>query len=120
METILSTEFHSSSNKSLKHSEKLRVGLGNMQSIKSKQTDLVNHINMVSWDIFLITETWINENADSIWKASSELNLNGLHLGTVDQINGKKGGGIAIAYKDNIKKRSAPISSTPLSLVYGD
>ena len=66
---------------------------------------------MVSLDICLLVETWLNEDADSIWKTSSELNLNGLHLDTVDQANEKKGGGIAAVYKDNIKtKRSTHLS----------
>ena len=76
-----------------------------MQSIKNDQLDLANHINMVSLDIFLLMETWLNGDADSIWKAISELNVNGLHLDIVDQANEKKGGGIAIVYKDNIKTK---------------
>ena len=72
---------------------------------ESKQLDLADHINMVSLDIFLLMETWLNEDADSIWKASSELNLNGIHLDTVDWANEKKGGGITIVYKDNIKTK---------------
>ena len=96
------SDLHISSNKNLKCSEKIRFGLGNMH--KSKQLDLANHINMVSLDIFLLMETWLNEDADSIWKASSELNLDGLQLDTVDWANEKKGGGIVIEYKDNIKK----------------
>ena len=101
---MLTSEFHISSNKNLKCSEKLKVGLGNMQLIKNKQLDLANHIHMVSSDIFLLIETWLNDDFDSNWKVGSELNLNGLHLNTVDQANEKKGG-IAIVYKDNIKKK---------------
>ena len=110
-----------SSNKNLKCSEKLRVALGSMQSIKNKQLDLGNHISTVSLGILLLMKTWLNEDADSVWKASSELKLNGLHLDTVDWANEKKGGGIAIVYKDNIEtKRSIHLSLTPLSSVYGD
>ena len=82
---------------------KIKRWSGKMQMIKNKQLDLANHINMVSLDIFLLMETWLKEDADLIWKASSELNLSGLHLDTVDWENEKKGGGIVIVYKDNIK-----------------
>ena len=97
------SEFDIPSNKNFKCSEKLKVGLGNVQSVKNKQLELFNHINMVSLDIFLLTGTWLNEDTDSIWKASTELNLNGLHTDTVDGANEKKEGGIAIVYNDNIK-----------------
>ena len=49
---------------------------------------------MVSLDIFLLMETWLNEDADSVWKASRELYLNGLYCDSVDWANEKKGGGI--------------------------
>ena len=65
---------------------------------------------MVSLDIFLLMEEWLNDDANSIWKASSELNLNGLHLDTVDQENEKKGGGIAFVSKDNVKTKKINIS----------
>ena len=63
-------------------------------------------------------ETLLNEDAGLIMKAINELYLNGLHLDTVDDINGKKEGGIAIVYKDSIKQKIQHMS-VQLLLVWG-
>ena len=66
---------------------KIKSWLGKYAVNKNKQLDLAYHTGMVSLDTFLLMKTWQNENSDSICKASSELNLNDLHLDTVHQAN---------------------------------
>ena len=55
-------------------------------------------------DIAVITETWLNEDTDKAWVLTSELNRNGFHLDTSNQI-GKRGGGLALISRSYLQTR---------------
>ena len=74
----------------------------NARSIKNKDQLIRNYILDNSFDISVITETWIgNSVADDAWCACSNLNNNGLNIITSNR-SGRRGGGLAIVSRDGI------------------
>ena len=65
---------------------------------------LLKHLNNNNIDIAVITETWLKEDMDKAWVLTSELNRNGFHLDTSNQI-GKRGEGLAIISRSYLKTR---------------
>ena len=82
--------------------KQLHLLLSNIQSIKSKELLLLEHLNNNKIDIAVITEMWLNEDTDKAWVLTSGLNRNGFSLDTSNQI-GKRGGGLAIISRSYLK-----------------
>ena len=76
----------------------LRKNLGltviNIQSIKNKDTNLLDHLVENKTDICIVTETWLNED-DKIWLECCDLSKNGFQIQSVNRKN-RRGGGLAI------------------------
>ena len=90
-------------NKSIKPSNtsNLRVMLCNVQSLKSKEDIISKHIRDEKIELTLTTETWL-KNDDTEWIQSSEFYKDPFKISTAHR-EGKRGGGIALIYKNNIQ-----------------
>ena len=87
------------------HTEKIYIMLTNAQSIKSKELQLYKVIKEENIDLCVVTEMWLsNEIEDDTWVKCSVLNNDTLKLANVNRI-GRKGGGIALVYCNNLKVR---------------
>ena len=84
--------------------KQLHLLLGNIQSIKNKELQLLEHLNNDRIDIAVVIETWLNEDTDKAWVLTSELNRNGFNLETSNQI-GRRGGGLTIISRSYLKTR---------------
>ena len=63
------------------HTTKVKLGLINAQSMKNKETTLLDHITKNDLDFLIITETWLTDSiADSQWKTTSQLATKPLRL----------------------------------------
>ena len=87
-------------NVSIDRSKHLTLVVCNTQSIKNKDTLLLDHLVNVKSDLCLITETWLS-NSDDAWIATSDIMCNGYKLSNVNR-NQRRGGGLALAYKNNL------------------
>ena len=55
-------------------------------------------------DALIVTETWLKDNKEVYqWTKSSELNTNGYQIETINRINKRGGGGVALITKDKAK-----------------
>ena len=87
------------------HTEKVNIMLTNVQSIKSKELQLYKVIKEENIDLCVVTETWLsNKIEDDTWVKFFVLNNDNLKLANVNRI-GRKGGGIALVYCNNLKVR---------------
>ena len=87
------------------HTEKVNIMLTNVQSIKSKELQLYKVIKEENIDLFVVTEMWLsNKIEDDTWVKCTALNNDNLKLTNVNRI-GRKGGGIALVYCNNLKVR---------------
>ena len=83
----------------------LNIGLGNLRSVKGRETILQEYLDSTKNDVFIITETWLKDNdLDKAWVLGSELNNNRYHLLNVNRPTNTKarGGGIALVLNVNI------------------
>ena len=81
-------------------SHNFTLTLVNIQSLKNKDTVLLNHLIEMKTDICIVMETWLKEN-DDIWLECSDISRNGYKILTLNR-NIRKGGGLAIVYRSNI------------------
>ena len=90
----------------------LKIGTINAQSVKNKDNLLRTELLNQKLDVLLVTETWLNNKsmADDIWGRSTCLNENPLRAHFVSQRENKRGGGIGLIYKDNIKINNSQLS----------
>ena len=74
--------------------------LVNTQSLKNKDTILLDHLIEIKTDICLVTETWLKVNVDT-WLECSDISRNGYKI---QKHNGniRKGGGLAIVFRSNL------------------
>ena len=87
-------------NVSIDRSKHLTLVVCNTQSIKNKDTLLLDHLVDVKSDLCLITETWLSD-SDDAWIATSDIMFNGYKLSNINR-NQRRGGGLALAYKNNL------------------
>lgn len=78
----------------------LKLSTANTRSIRSKSSEVTQHIFEEKIDICVITETWLQTDGDS--HIRGELTQDGYSLDDVPRLN-RQGGGIALLYRDNIK-----------------
>ena len=57
-------------------STKVKLTTINIQSLKSKELTLIEHLGSNDADMCIVTETWLNDD-DHVWLQSSEFNKNG-------------------------------------------
>ena len=85
--------------------KKVNIMLTNVQSIKSKELQLYKVIKEENIDLCVVTEMWLsNKIEDETWVKCTVLNNDNLKLANVNRI-GRKGGGIALVYCNNLKVR---------------
>ena len=65
---------------------------------------LLEHLNNNHIDIAVIAEIWLNDDTDKAWVLTSELNRNGYHLDTSNQI-AKREGGPTLISRSHLKTR---------------
>ena len=83
--------------------EKFRFPTVNTRSVKPKEDMILEALNEHQIDLLVTTETWLRDtDDDQQWLLGSELNRNGFQTVPVNRKN-KKGGGLALTTKDNIK-----------------
>ena len=83
--------------------EKFWFATVNTRSIKSKEDMILEALNEHQIDLLVTTETWLRDtDDDQQWLLGSELNRNGFQTISVNR-KIKKGGGLALTTKDNIK-----------------
>ena len=76
---------------------RIKVALVNIQSLKSKDNDLLTYLSDNKLDLCILTETWLTQEDDS-WISCSDLNITNFRLSTSNQIN-RRGGGLALVHK---------------------
>ena len=85
--------------------KELRKNLGltviNIQSIKNKDTNLLDHLVENKTDICIVTESWLNED-DKTWLECCDLSRNGYQIHSANRKN-RRGGGLAIISTISIK-----------------
>ena len=87
------------------HTEKVNIMLTNVQSIKSKEQQLYRVIKEENIDLCVVTEMWLsNKIEDDTWVKCTVLDNDNLKLANANRI-GRKGGGIALVYCNNLKVR---------------
>ena len=87
------------------HTERVNIMLTNVQSIKSKELQIYKVMKEENIDLCVVTETWLsNKIEDETWVKCTVLNNDNLKLAHVNRI-GRKGGGIALVYCNNLKVR---------------
>ena len=96
--------------------EQVSLLLLNAQSVKNKDLNIRSCIDEYKAEVTIVTESWLTED-DSLWVMRSELNNNGVCMQTVNR-KGRKVGGLAIIYKNNIKVKKVKSGSTR-SFEYG-
>ena len=77
------------------------LALVNKQSLKNKDTILLDHLIEKKTDICIVTDTWLKEN-DATWLECSDISRNGYQIQTHNR-NIRKDGGLAIVYRSNLK-----------------
>ena len=81
-----------------------KIGTINAQSIRNKDTFLIQEIITHSIDVILITETWLSHTPqDTTWLHQSDLLQSGYAISTHNRPS--RGGGIVPLYKDSMKIR---------------
>ena len=75
----------------------------NTRSLKPREDIILEALNDYQMDLLVITETWLRDTEDNQqWLLGSELNRNGFQTLPINR-KIKKGGGIALTIKNNIK-----------------
>ena len=81
------------------NSNNIRIATMNTRSVKNKQLQIVEIMELENIDFTMLTETWLkNTDEDMAWESTSNLNNDNLRLDTVNR-NNKQGGGIALLHK---------------------
>ena len=80
-----------------KKSKGIKIGHININRIYSKIDQLEHYIRSNDFDIFCVTETWLNDNV-----SNSHISIDGYKIFRKDRV-GKQGGGELIYVKENIK-----------------
>ena len=76
---------------------RIKVALVNIQSLKSKDNDLITYLSDTKLDLCILAETWLTQEDDS-WVSCSDLNITNFRISTSNQIN-RRGGGLALVHK---------------------
>ena len=82
---------------------KLKLTTINIQSLKSKELTLIEHLGSNDADMCIVTETWLNED-DHVWLQSSEFNKTGWKCHNINR-RGRQGGGLALIYHDRYQTK---------------
>ena len=82
-------------------SHNFALTLVSIQSLKDKDTILLDHQIEKKKDICIMTETWLKENDDT-WLKCSDISRNGYEI-QMHNRNIRKDGGLAIVYRLNLK-----------------
>ena len=91
-------------------SHNFALTLVNMQSLKNKDTILLDHLPEKKTNICIVTETWLKEN-DATWLECSDISRNGYKIQTHSR-NIWKGGGLATVYRSNLKVSATEANHT--------
>ena len=78
----------------------LRLTVTNLQSIKNKDTNLLDHLVDNRTDICIAMDTWLNDNGKTCLEC--DLSKNGFQIQLVNRKD-KRGGGLALISTTNIK-----------------
>ena len=80
------------------NSNNIRIATMNTRSVKNKQLQIVEIVELQNIDFIMLTETWLkNMDEDKAWVNTSDLN-NNLRLDTINRTK-RQGGGIALPHK---------------------
>ena len=80
----------------------MKITLTNIQSVKSKDLLLHDHILHNKKDICIMTETWLQDwDSDETWKDMTDLSKNPHKLNTTNR-KGRLGGGVTIITKSKL------------------
>ena len=75
--------------------------LTNIQSIKGKDSLLLDELITNKIDMCIVTETWLKDQ-DQLWLETNDLVLNGYRIDNVNRPHTKGGGGLAIIYRSSM------------------
>ena len=81
----------------------ISMALMNSRSIKGKDTLIVDQMLRGNIDLMAITETWLKPECNSEWCKMNSFTQSGLHIISLPRQGAKRGGGVALAFGDNIK-----------------
>ena len=82
-----------------KNSNNIRIATINARSVKNKQLQIAETVELQNIDFIMLTETWLkNMDKDKAWVKASDLNNNNLRLDIVNRTK-RQEGGIALLHK---------------------
>ena len=96
-----------------KNSTNITLGTINIQSIKSKELQLIDLLEDYSLDALVVTETWLTNNEhDTQWLETTPLNRTPYNLIHANRPNGR-GGGLALITKNCYTVKEVKIGLYP-------
>ena len=85
-------------------SNKIKLVVANVQSLKPKEEEVLDYFVSVNVDIGVLTETWLQtSDSNNAWVSCSSLNNSNFCLSVSNRV--RRGGGLAIVHKINLKCR---------------
>ena len=87
-------------NHTIQRSKLFTTLLINIQSIKCKDSLLLDELIINKFNMCIVTETWLKDQ-DQLWLETNDLVQNGYRIDTVNRAN-RTGGGLAIIYRSSI------------------
>ena len=96
---------------------RLHISTVNTRSVRGKSAELIQHVFEEKIDICVITETWLQPDGDDVVRG--ELRQDGYSLDDVPRLD-RKGGGIALLHRENLKVSRNPTSNSFQSFEYAE
>ena len=98
--TTAHNPFHLTPNEVNDFGLNLKIGTGNLHSLKGKTIALQDFLIHSKTDTFMATETWLKDmDRDEAWLLGSCINKGDFRCVTSNKSGTKKGGGLAMVYK---------------------
>ena len=100
LDTTMHNPFHLTSNELNDVGLNLKIGTGNLQSLKGKAIALQDFLIDSKTDVFTATKTWLKDtDRDEAWLLGSCINKGDFRCVTSNRFGTRKGGGLAMIYK---------------------
>ena len=103
LDTTMHNPFHLTSNEINDVGLNVKIGTGNLQSLKGKAIALQDFLIDSKTDVFIATETWLKDtDRDEAWLLGSCINKGDFRCVTSNRSGARKGGGLALIYKHGL------------------
>ena len=112
LDTTIHNPFHLTSNEINDVGLNLKIGTGNLQSLKGKAIALQDFLIDSKTDVFMVTETWLKDtDRDEAWLLGLCINKGDFRCVISNRSGTKKGGGLAMVYKPRSGIKCVPMEN---------